>query len=76
MLVAGQSLEALAGFLNEPNLHGNTVKVVVQIFGTIYPLLFRHLYATSYSPFAIYFIAHARTYSLDAPTVRCAINGM
>ncbi|KAI0091687.1 Symplekin tight junction protein C terminal-domain-containing protein [Irpex rosettiformis] len=41
--LAAQSLEALAGFLNEPNLHGNTVKVVVQIFGTIYPLIFRHL---------------------------------
>ncbi|KAI0343250.1 hypothetical protein BDW22DRAFT_1356862 [Trametopsis cervina] len=41
--LASQSLEALAGFLNEPNLHGSTVKVVVQSFGTIYALLFRHL---------------------------------
>ncbi|KAI0704285.1 Symplekin tight junction protein C terminal-domain-containing protein [Cytidiella melzeri] len=41
--LAAQSLDALVGFLNEPNLNGNTVKVVVQSFGTIYPLLFRHL---------------------------------
>ncbi|OBZ73776.1 Symplekin [Grifola frondosa] len=42
-LVASQSLETLAGLLNDPNL--NTVKVVVQCFPTVYALLFRMLCA-------------------------------
>ena len=42
LLVATQSLEVLAGILNERNV--NTVKVVVQCFATVYPLLFRQLY--------------------------------
>ena len=37
--VADQSLEILAGLLNDPNI--NTVKVAVQCFPTVYALLFR-----------------------------------
>ncbi|TFY75979.1 hypothetical protein EWM64_g8033, partial [Hericium alpestre] len=39
--LASQSLEVLAGLLNDPN--PATVKVVVQTFATVYPLLFRYL---------------------------------
>ncbi|KAJ3536396.1 hypothetical protein NM688_g6844 [Phlebia brevispora] len=39
--LASQSLEVLAGVLNERNVH--TVKVVIQCFATVYPLLFRQL---------------------------------
>lgn len=47
LLVATQSLEVLAGILNERNV--NTVKVAVQTFATVYPLLFRQLYVSSSS---------------------------
>ena len=40
-VVADQSLETLAGLLNDGNI--NTVKVVVQCFPTVYALLFRTL---------------------------------
>ena len=40
-VVADQSLETLAGLLNDGNI--NTVKVVVQCFPTVYALLFRSL---------------------------------
>lgn len=39
--VADQSLEVLAGLLNDSNV--NTVKVVVQCFPTVYALMFRSL---------------------------------
>ena len=39
--VADQSLEVLAGLLNDGNV--GTVKVVVQCFPTVYALLFRTL---------------------------------
>ena len=40
--VAAQNLDVLAGLLGDPN--PLTVKVVIQCFGTAYPLLFRLLY--------------------------------
>lgn len=42
LLVASQSLDTLAGLVNDPNPF--TVKVVVQCLTTVYPLLFRMLY--------------------------------
>ncbi|EPQ56463.1 hypothetical protein GLOTRDRAFT_59735 [Gloeophyllum trabeum ATCC 11539] len=39
--LASQSVETLAGLLNDPN--PNSVKLVVQCFATVYPLLFRVL---------------------------------
>ncbi|TFK51746.1 hypothetical protein OE88DRAFT_1679157 [Heliocybe sulcata] len=39
--LASQSVESLAGLLHDPN--PNTVKLVVQTFATVYPLLFRVL---------------------------------
>lgn len=41
VIVADQSLEILAGLLNDGNI--GTVKVVVQCFPTVYALLFRSL---------------------------------
>ena len=41
-IVAAQSLDVLSAVLNERNV--NTVKVAVQCFATVYPLLFRQLY--------------------------------
>ena len=40
-IVASQSLEVLTGLLNDPNPF--TVKVAVQCFAAVYPLLFRML---------------------------------
>ena len=40
-VVAEQSLELLAGLLNDQSV--NTAKVVVQCFATVYALLFRSL---------------------------------
>ncbi|THH09925.1 hypothetical protein EW145_g1681 [Phellinidium pouzarii] len=39
--IASQSLDVLAGVLQDPN--PATVKTVIQCFGTVYPLLFRYL---------------------------------
>lgn len=41
LLVASQTLDGLAGLLNDPNPF--TVKVVIQCLTTAYPLLFRSL---------------------------------
>ena len=42
--VAMNALDTLAGFIHDANV--NTVKVTVQCFATVYPLLFRKMYAT------------------------------
>lgn len=42
--VAMDALDTLAGLIHDSNV--NTVKVTIQCFATVYPLLFRKMYAT------------------------------
>ena len=56
--MALNALDTLAGLIHDANV--NTVKVAVQCFATVYPLLFRKMYANCLHPRAIYLFAYTR----------------
>lgn len=61
--VATNALDTLAGLIHDASV--NTVKVTVQCFATIYPLLFRKMYATRQDPEYISRFAYMRGTSVQ-----------